>query len=155
MYIYLFDVSQVTLEEVEKDIKDLSGATKRLIVANKTDLVSEEKLATFRNSKLDMVFISAKEKKSLEILHEKLLEKVEIDKLDSDQLMVTNSRHYDALVKSLAEIEKVQEGIDQKLTGDLLAIDLRQAIYHLGEITGQVSNDELLGNIFSNFCIGK
>jgi tRNA modification GTPase len=155
LYIYLFDVSQMILEEVEKDLKDLSGAAKRIIVANKADLVSEEKLSPFRNSKLDMIFITAKEKNSLDILHEKLLEKVEIDKLDSDQLMVTNSRHYDALVKSLEEIGKVQEGIDQNLTGDLLAIDLRQAIYHLGEITGQVSNDELLGNIFSNFCIGK
>ena len=68
---------------------------------------------------------------------------------------MTNSRHYDALVKSLEEINKVQVGIDSQLSGDLLAIDLKQAIYHLGEITGQVSNDELLGNIFSNFCIGK
>ena len=91
----------------------------------------------------------------MDLLHDKLMEKVEVDKLDSNQLLVTNSRHYDALVKSLVEINKVQEGIDQKLSGDLLAIDLRQAIYHLGEITGQVSNDELLGNIFSNFCIGK
>ena len=124
-------------------------------MANKTDLVTKEQMADFKDSGLEMEFISAKEKNSLDLLHEKLLEKVEIDKLDSNQLLVTNSRHYDALVKSLDEIHKVQEGIDQKLSGDLLAIDLRQAIYHLGEITGQVTNDELLGNIFSNFCIGK
>jgi tRNA modification GTPase len=155
LYIYLFDLSQMTLKEVEKDIKNLSGAAKRIIVANKTDLVTKEQMADFKDSGLEMEFISAKEKNSLDLLHEKLLEKVEIDKLDSNQLLVTNSRHYDALVKSCDEIHKVQEGIDQKLSGDLLAIDLRQAIYHLGEITGQVTNDELLGNIFSNFCIGK
>ncbi len=75
--------------------------------------------------------------------------------LDKNQLIVTNSRHYDILIKSLEEIIKVQNGIDQNLSGDLLAIDLRQALYYLGEITGKVSNDDLLGNIFANFCIGK
>ena len=75
--------------------------------------------------------------------------------LDKNQLIVTNSRHYDILLKSLEEIIKVQNGIDQNLSGDLLAIDLRQALYYLGEITGKVSNDDLLGNIFANFCIGK
>ena len=149
IYIYLFDVAQLTLEEVEDDIKSLSNTPMRIIVANK------EQIDMFIDSEFDIEFISAKEKNSLDLLHHKLLEKVEIDKLDSNQLLVTNSRHYDALVKSLAEIDKVQEGIDNQLSGDLLAIDLRQAIYHLGEITGQVSNDELLGNIFSNFCIGK
>ena len=72
--------------------------------------------------------------------------------LDKNQLIVTNSRHYDILLKSLEEIIKVQNGIDQNLSGDLLAIDLRQALYYLGEITGKVSNDDLLGNIFANFC---
>ena len=155
IYIYLFDVAQLTLEEVEDDIKSLSNTPMRIIVANKTDLANKEQIDMFIDSEFDIEFISAKEKNSLDLLHHKLLEKVEIDKLDSNQLLVTNSRHYDALVKSLAEIDKVQEGIDNQLSGDLLAIDLRQAIYHLGEITGQVSNDELLGNIFSNFCIGK
>ena len=78
-----------------------------------------------------------------------------IDTLNSNQLVITNSRHYGVLVKALKEIDNVQEGIDSNLSGDLLAIDLRQALYHLGEITGQVSNDDLLGNIFANFCIGK
>jgi len=78
-----------------------------------------------------------------------------IDSLNSNQLVITNSRHYGVLVKALKEIDNVQEGIDSNLSGDLLAIDLRQALYHLGEITGQVSNDDLLGNIFANFCIGK
>jgi len=69
--------------------------------------------------------------------------------------LVSNARHYDALVKSLEEIDKVQQGLDANLSGDLMAIDIRQALYHLGEITGEISNDELLGNIFANFCIGK
>jgi tRNA modification GTPase len=68
---------------------------------------------------------------------------------------VTNSRHYNALLLALEEINKVQEGLNENLTTDLLAIDIRQALYHFGEITGEVTNDELLGNIFANFCIGK
>jgi tRNA modification GTPase len=155
IYIYLFDLSECNLEDIMEDINTLSEASKRIIVANKTDIATQEQINNIKKSDLNPVFISAKEKNSLDLLHEKLLEKVEIDKLDSNQLLVTNSRHYDALVKSLDEIQKVQEGIDQKLSGDLLAIDLKQAIYHLGEITGHVTNDELLGNIFSNFCIGK
>ena len=72
-----------------------------------------------------------------------------------DESVITNSRHYAALSNALAEIGKVQEGMDNQLSSDLLAIDLRQALFHLGEITGEVTNDELLGNIFANFCIGK
>jgi len=68
---------------------------------------------------------------------------------------VTNSRHYDSLLKALENIEKVKSGMDEGLSGDLISIDLKDALFHLGEITGQVTNDELLGNIFSNFCIGK
>ncbi len=69
--------------------------------------------------------------------------------------MSPNSRHYDALIKALEEIQKVQYGLDSGLSGDLLAIDIRQALYHFGEITGEITSDDLLGNIFANFCIGK
>ena len=62
---------------------------------------------------------------------------------------------YDALLKALEEINRVQEGINAGLSGDLMAIDIRQALYYFGEITGEITNDDLLGNIFANFCIGK
>jgi len=68
---------------------------------------------------------------------------------------VTNSRHYNSLLKALEEIQKVQYGMDAGFSGDLLAIDIRQALFHFGEITGEISSDDLLGNIFANFCIGK
>ncbi|MBT7242546.1 MAG: tRNA uridine-5-carboxymethylaminomethyl(34) synthesis GTPase MnmE, partial [Flavobacteriaceae bacterium] len=124
-------------------------------VANKIDKASTEQLSAINNSDLPFLTISAKNKDSLDVLTNSLLDIAGIEALDSNQLMVTNSRHYDVLIKSLEEISKVQEGINNHLTGDLLAIDLRQALYFLGEITGQVSNDDLLGNIFANFCIGK
>jgi len=84
-----------------------------------------------------------------------LLSFVDDGALRNNDTIVTNSRHYNALLLALEEINKVQEGLNENLTTDLLAIDIRQALYHFGEITGEVTNDELLGNIFANFCIGK
>jgi len=155
IYIYLFDINEMSAKEVKEDLQNLSTTSKRIVVANKTDLASDETVLKFNNSDIELLFISAKKQENLELLTDTLLAKAGIESLDSNQLFVTNSRHYDALLKALDEIYNVQKGIDNNLTGDLLAIDLRQALYHLGEITGQVSNDELLGNIFANFCIGK
>ncbi len=155
IYIYLFDSSEMSVEEVENELQNFSTNSKQLIVANKIDKSSSEQLSAITNSELPFLSISAKNKDSIDVLTNSLLDVAGIEELDSNQLMVTNSRHYDILLKSLEEINKVQEGIDNNLSGDLLAIDLRQALYYLGEITGKVSNDDLLGNIFANFCIGK
>ncbi len=155
IYIYLFDINTMSIEKVKREIQGFSSSAKQVIVANKTDLTTKKNVQSFNDSDLDVLFISAKEKDSLDQLKNYLLDQVEIDSLNSNQLVITNSRHYGVLLKALEEIDKVQEGINSNLTEDLLAIDLRQALYHLGEITGQVSNDDLLGNIFANFCIGK
>ena len=155
IYIYLFDSTEMSVVEVKKELDSFTTNSKQLIVANKIDKASKEELSAINNSDLPFLTISAKSKDSLDVLSNSLLNIAGIEALDSNQLMVTNSRHYDVLIKSLEEISKVQEGINNHLTGDLLAIDLRQALYFLGEITGQVSNDDLLGNIFANFCIGK
>ena len=99
--------------------------------------------------------LSAKNGLGVEALRSKLLEFVNIGALRNSETLVTNSRHYDALLKALEEVEKVQQGMENGISGDLLAIDIRQALYHFGEITGEISSDDLLGNIFANFCIGK
>ena len=91
----------------------------------------------------------------MEALKNSLLEFVNTGALRNNETIVTNTRHYNSLLKALEEIEKVQIGMKEDLSSDLMAIDVREALYHLGEITGQVTNDELLGNIFANFCIGK
>jgi len=155
IYIYLFDSTEMSVLEVKKELDSFTTTSKQLIVANKIDKASKEELFAINNSNLPFLTVSAKSKDSLDVLSSSLLNIAGIEALDSNQLMLTNSRHYDVLIKSLEEISKVQEGIDNHLTGDLLAIDLRQALYFLGEITGKVSNDDLLGNIFANFCIGK
>src|SRR5690606_17761903 len=125
-----------------------------MIVGNKADKLTEDELAII-NSQLQILHISAKEKSGIEALKSQLLSFVNTGALRNNETIVTNTRHYDSLLKALEEIEKVKYGLDTGLPSDLMAIDIRQALYHFGEITGQVTNDELLGNIFANFCIGK
>ena len=102
-----------------------------------------------------MHLISAKSGFGVEQLTNRLLNLINTGALRNNDTIITNSRHYDALLKALEEIQKVQQGMDISLSGDLLAIDIRQALYHFGEITGEITSDDLLGNIFANFCIGK
>ena len=78
-----------------------------------------------------------------------------LEALGNNDVLITNSRHYDVLLKALKSTKEVEKGLDDLISGDLLAIDIRQILQYFGEITGQITNDELLGNIFSNFCIGK
>ena len=132
-----------------------------VIVINKKDLISEkitiainEKLAT-NNQQLTTIFISAKNKEGIDELKNKLLSFVNTGALRNNETIVTNTRHYDSLLKALDEIQKVKFGLESNLSSDLMALDIKEALYHFGLITGQVTNDELLGNIFANFCIGK
>ena len=99
--------------------------------------------------------ISAKNKIGIDELKNQLLSLVNTGALKNNETIITNSRHYDSLLKALDEIQRVKFGIETNLSSDLLAIDIRETLYHFGMITGEVTNDELLGNIFANFCIGK
>ena len=131
-----------------------------VIVLNKVDQLLEDQLDTIKKElstveNISLIALSAKQKTGISDLKDQLLNFVNSGELRNDETIVTNSRHYDSLIKSLEEIQKVQHGMKMGLSGDLLAIDLREALYHLGNITGEVTNDELLGNIFSSFCIGK
>ena len=135
-----------------------------LIIANKMDQVSEKEqdtiekeftLLTNKSEKSIGLMLSAKTGENVEVLKTTLLDFVNTGALRNNETIVTNTRHYDALLKALEEIDKVQLGINNNLSGDLLAIDIRQALYYFGEITGEITNDDLLGNIFANFCIGK
>ena len=122
------------------------------VLFNKSDLKSSTLPTEFEG--YPCLALSAKNKAGINPLKESLVLHMEKNNYQ-DESVITNSRHYAALSNALAEIGKVQEGMDNQLSSDLLAIDLRQALFHLGEITGEVTNDELLGNIFANFCIGK
>ena len=130
------------------------------ILINKTDKASpgqqheiSEKIHL--EEKDTLLFISAKEKFGLDNLRLKLGEIIVKERLSSDDVIVTNIRHYEALISVSESLGRVISGLDNKIPEDLIAIDIRQAIHYLGEITGEITTDEILGNIFKNFCIGK
>ncbi|MEC7772106.1 MAG: tRNA uridine-5-carboxymethylaminomethyl(34) synthesis GTPase MnmE [Bacteroidota bacterium] len=154
LIIYLFDGLNFNKEELGQ-IKKRYPNKQLLPICNKMDLLNEDQINKVKKEIPNVLFLSAKFKTGISELEEKLLSLVDSGALSGDSTIVTNSRHYDALLKALEEIQKVKEGLDMELSSDLMAIDIRQALYHLGEITGSVTTDDLLGNIFSNFCIGK
>jgi len=157
-----YELSAVSLEalkiEIEK-VKNQFPLKPLLIVINKMDLLSEEKIKlietqlTTHNTQLQ--FISAKQNIGVDELKNQLLSFVNTGALRNNETIVTNTRHYDSLLKALDEIQKVKFGLETNLSSDLMALDIKEALYQFGTITGQVTNDELLGNIFANFCIGK
>src|SRR5690554_724466 len=144
--------------EIEK-IKNKYPQKPLVVIINKVDLLSEQELNVIKTEletlNLKPETISAKQKIGIEELKNTLLSFVNTGALRNNETIVTNTRHYDSLLKALEEIQKVKFGLQSGISADLMAIDIRQALYYFGEITGQVSNDELLGNIFANFCIGK
>ena len=161
--IYLFDANSVdksqssintVITEIEK-IKNKFPQKAMLIIANKVDKLNEVQKSNLKELIPELLLLSAKENTGVDELKNRLLDFVNTGALRNNDTIVTNSRHYDALLKALEEIQKVQYGLNSGLSGDLLAIDIRQALYHFGEITGEITSDDLLGNIFANFCIGK
>jgi len=143
--IYLVDSSVISDNikaikiEIEK-IKNRFPKKSLLVIANKTDLINSKQVSNLETNIENLFLISGL---------------VNTGALRNNDTIITNSRHYDALLKALEEISKVKYGLETNLSGDLMAIDIRQALYHFGEITGEITNDDLLGNIFANFCIGK
>jgi len=157
LLIYLFDAEQITAEELRQDIDSLQRpGINMLLVANKSDLPQQPaKLSGFRTSGLsEFIPISAKEKLHIDELKNKIYNTAIKDKLTGDETLVTNIRHLEALQKTEAALIRVLEGMDA-VTSDFLAMDIKQALHYLGEITGAVTTDNLLENIFSKFCIGK
>ena len=149
--------------EIEK-IKNKFPIKPLVIVLNKVDVLDKDSLNNYLNQlstsnpttdNRQLITISAKQKTGIDELKNTLLSFVNTGALRNNETIVTNSRHYDSLLKALEEIQKVQFGLSSNLSSDLMAIDIKQALYYFGEITGEVTNDELLGNIFANFCIGK
>jgi tRNA modification GTPase len=161
--IYLIDASEVQnsaikIKRLKTEIEKIVNKYPQkqlLVIANKIDQLSKEQISNLTSHISHLYNLSAKTGEGVEVLKTSLLDFVNTGALRNNETIVTNSRHYDALLKALQEILKVQEGIDSGLSGDLLAIDIRQALYHFGEITGEITNNDLLGNIFANFCIGK
>jgi tRNA modification GTPase len=162
--LYLFDSLKFKVQsseyilEIEK-IKNQFPLKPLVAIINKLDLMTEFEISTIRKEletlNIKLIFISAKENIGVDDLKNQLLSFVNTGALRNNETIVTNTRHYDSLLKALEEIQKVNFGLQTNISSDLMAIDIREALYHFGMITGEVTNDELLGNIFANFCIGK
>lgn len=146
------------ITEIEK-VKNQYPLKPLIVVINKIDLLLDEEILDIQQQletlNLKPETISAKNNIGIDELKNQLLSFVNTGALRNNETIVTNTRHYDSLLKALEEITKVKFGLETNLSSDLMALDIREALYHFGTITGQVTNDELLGNIFANFCIGK
>jgi tRNA modification GTPase len=154
LLVYVYDASQITIEELNEDIADLQGpGIAMMVVANKIDLLNSDEIAALPHTQNEVV-ISAKEKFHIDDLKHKIYHAAIKDKLTGDETLITNIRHLEALQKTEEALIRVLDGIDT-VTSDFLAMDIKQALHYLGEITGAVTTDDLLENIFSKFCIGK
>lgn len=153
LILYLFDLSQSSLEEIRHEAAEISKLNIPLIkVGNKMDKASPLLLEQLENE--DVVLISASQKKNMQALKDKILSRFHIQVKQGD-VLVTNVRHYQSLKQTDDALNRVLTSMDNGITGDFLAMDIRQALHYLGEITGEVTTDDLLANIFSKFCIGK
>ena len=159
---YRLTVDGLTVVKIEiEKIRNQYPLKPIVIIINKKDLIPTENHSiisqelTTDNHQPTTLFISAKNNIGIDALKNQLLSFVNTGALRNNETIVTNTRHYDSLLKALDEIQKVKFGLEINLSSDLMALDIREALYHFGLITGEVTNDELLGNIFANFCIGK
>jgi len=153
--IYLFDVSHESHEDILSEQEKLLSANKKFIlVGNKLDLLGADNVIT-KFEGIDALFISAKEHTHVNILKKELVEKVVTGNIETENIIITNARHYEALQKISDSLNDIQKGLDDKIPGDLIALDIRRCLYYLGEITGEISNEDMLDYIFSKFCIGK
>ena len=153
--IYLFDSNDTTFNEINSDMKsfkreDLSV----LLVRNKVDLQNTNQNLINQLEKFEIIEISANNIDSVSSLKKRLVNEINILNPYTDTV-ISNSRHYEALMKALKAIKEVNMGLKSDISGDLLSVDIRKSIEHLAEITGEITNDDVLGNIFANFCIGK
>ena len=171
LIIYLVDPEQ-DVEEILEQMKYLESlGIPFLTVVNKKDLANadfrEQLESEVRSLKSadhtsylipqtpDLIFISARNKEGIDLLQQEILRKVNLHAINTDDVLVSNIRHLEALQKTEESLKRVLQNIDQPISSDFLASDIKQALYYLGEITGQVTTDDLLETIFSKFCIGK
>ncbi len=153
--LYLFDVNETTNEDlqlIEQQFKNES--IPYLLVGNKADKKNNASGGQFATS-ATILPISAKENTGVDALKRSLVAKTISGDINTEATIVTNARHYEALQKLAAALSDVQQGLDEKVPGDLLALDIRQCLHYLGSITGQITNEDQLDFIFSKFCIGK
>ena len=156
--IYLFDTHELSRGDLELElnaVKEYIGNSQLLVVGNKIDFENLSDLTSEFRDVPNILFISAKEQSNIQQLKNTLVSLFDTRTVNTTDTIVTNSRHVSSLNNAQVALLKVNEGLSTNIQSDFLALDIRYALEALGEITGQVTNDDLLGNIFSKFCIGK
>lgn len=155
LVVYLFDVNEISpaeLQQLESGMQE--QGIKYLLAGNKTDLLTEVKAkGKFLNE--DIIFISAKSNYGIDTLKQKMLHSILTENIQGENVVVTNARHFQFLQLAYQSLQEIENGLQNKIPGDLLAIDIRQCLHYLGEITGEITNEDQLDYIFSKFCIGK
>jgi len=157
--LFVFDVTKCDINRVKEILQEhktiIGDPDKRVIlIGNKIDQLVGTPAGFTDLIEMETIFISAKRKENISMISDSLLKSVNMEQF-SDNTIVSNARHYEALSNALKSIVEVEEGFGKNVPSDLIAIDIRKALHHLGEITGEVTTDEILGNIFGKFCIGK
>lgn len=153
--IYLFDVNEISLAELLERRHEMQNmGLQYLLVGNKADLSNDEALGA-KFSNINTIFISASSERNINVLKQRLVDVVIDDKIKAESTIVTNARHYEALRMVQQSLNDIKDAMKQNVPGDLLSLDIRRCLHYLGEITGEVTNEDQLDYIFSKFCIGK
>ena len=150
------------IEQLSEKIIPRCEGKHLIVVFNKTDLIEDKQkenvlslLKDFPKESTESIFISAKQRKNTSELQKMLIDAAHLPTVTQNDIIVTNVRHYEALNKALEAIHRVQNGLDSQISGDFLSQDIRECIFFISDIAGEVTNDMVLQNIFQHFCIGK
>ena len=154
----MIDAADASLQiaQLSEKILPRSEGKQLILVFNKADLLTDRQFKPNRPSRKRAIDLHlAKKREHIDKLQDLLIQAAHIPSLSSNDVIVTNIRHYEALTHALESIHRVQEGLSANLSGDFISQDLRECIFHLSDIVGEVTTDQVLGNIFERFCIGK
>ncbi len=157
--LYMTDIENITKNEMQYNLQEIMSKypnKKYITVINKIDYAENDKIVlpdTFNGS--DKVFISAKKRQNINKLTDLLVQSLEYNMTEDDNVIISNIRHYEALKHASNAVQRVKSGLSTGISSDFIAQDIREVMHYLGEITGKISTDDVLGNIFKNFCIGK
>ena len=155
LVVYLFDLNTTSVAEIETVVADFKQQEiKYLLIGNKLDITNKEKYNQFTHFE-HLQFISAKEQINIDLLRKKLVKLAVEGEINTESTIITNVRHYDALKQLAKSLHEVEQGLRNNVPGDLLSLDIRQCLFYLGMITGEITNEHQLDLIFGSFCIGK
>jgi tRNA modification GTPase len=155
LVLYLFDVNEEAQADVEAALLQVQATNKNFIaVGNKADIIGHAQ-AQQKFTGDGVLFISAKKNEHIHLLKERMVDKVIQGTINTENTIVTNARHYQSLQEVNKSLDEIKTGLNNQIPGDLLSLDIRRCLHYLGEITGEITNEDRLDYIFSKFCIGK